>query len=123
MMDGMDIRDDRAAGRLGAWAGEELLGRIDYFVLEDAGPGGGAGGGSALVAVHTVVEPGHQGEGVAGALAGALYELAATESRSVVPLCPYVAAWSVKHSDRAPQPDPALTDRAKEQLSADPDLW
>ncbi|MCZ4124233.1 GNAT family N-acetyltransferase [Streptomyces sp. H39-S7] len=119
MDNGRDIRDDRAAGRLGAWAGDELLGRIDYFVLDDDG----TGAGSALVAVHTVVEPDHQGEGVAGALAGALYDLAASESRSVVPLCPYVAAWSVKHSDRAPQPDPALTDRAKERLSADPDMW
>ncbi|MEU3462660.1 GNAT family N-acetyltransferase [Streptomyces sp. NPDC006733] len=119
MDNGRDIRDDRAAGRLGAWAGDEPLGRIDYFVLEDDG----SGAGGALVAVHTVVEPEHQGEGVAGALAEALYELAAAEGRAVVPLCPYVAAWSVKHADRAPQPDPALTDRAKQRLSADPDLW
>lgn len=119
MMEGMDIRDERAAGRLGAWAGDELIGRINYFVLEDDG----TGGGSALVAVHTVVEPGHQGEGIAGALAGALYELAAAEGRAVVPLCPYVAAWSVKHSDLAPEPDPALAGRAQERLLADPDLW
>lgn len=115
----MDIRDDRAAGRLGAWAGDELIGRIDYFALEDDG----TGGGSALVAVHTVVEPGHQGEGIAGALAAALYELAGAEGRAVVPLCPYVAAWSAKHSDVAPQPDPGLVGRANERLLADPDLW
>ncbi len=52
-MDGMEIRDDRAAGRLEAVVDGEVVGRIEYFVLDDPAP--------ALVPVHTVVEPAHEG--------------------------------------------------------------
>ncbi|MEV8565154.1 GNAT family N-acetyltransferase [Streptomyces sp. NPDC051322] len=107
-----DIRDDRAERRLEAREGGRVIGRIDYFVL-DAVP-------AALVAVHTVVEPGHEGKGVAGALVGEFYAIAARQGVPVVPLCPYAARWAGRHPDQAPEASPELVEKARKQLAADP---
>ncbi|MYR56626.1 GNAT family N-acetyltransferase, partial [Streptomyces sp. SID625] len=85
-MSDIGIRDDRAAGRLEAVSGGEVVGRIEYFVLDSPG--------RALVPVHTIVEPAHEGRGIAGSLARELYAAARREGAAVVPLCPYVAGWA-----------------------------
>ncbi|MER5732100.1 GNAT family N-acetyltransferase [Streptomyces sp. NPDC002138] len=113
----IEIRDDRAAGRLGAFDGAERVGVIAYFVLR-SGPGAGA-----LVAVHTVVEPGHEGRGIAGDLVRAFYGIAAAEQVAVVPLCPYAASWAARHPEQAPQPDAEVVEAAKRQLASDPARW
>ncbi|MEV5092670.1 N-acetyltransferase [Streptomyces griseoincarnatus] len=113
-MDGIEIRDDRDAGRLEAVAVAvgEVVGRIEYFVLDEPAP--------ALVPVHTVVEPAHEGKGIAGSLAHELYALAAREDVVVAPLCPYVVRWAARHPEEAPAADPALLRAAKEWLAAHP---
>ncbi|BCL26060.1 GNAT family N-acetyltransferase [Streptomyces aurantiacus] len=109
------IRDDRAAGRLEAYSGDEVTGRIEYFVLESPA--------RALVPVHTVVEPAHEGKGIAGSLARELYAIAAREGARVAPLCPYVVKWAERHPDEAPVADAALLSAAKDWLSAHPDRF
>lgn len=107
-MSGVEIRDDRAAGRLEAVAGGEVVGHIEYFVLDSPA--------RALVPVHTIVEPAHEGKGIAGALARELYALAGREGVAVAPLCPYVVSWAERHPDEAPAADPALVAAAKERV-------
>ncbi|MFJ8728894.1 GNAT family N-acetyltransferase [Streptomyces bauhiniae] len=107
-MSGVEIRDDRAAGRLEAVAGGEVVGRIEYFVLDSPA--------RALVPVHTIVEPAHEGKGIAGSLARELYALAGREGVAVAPLCPYVVSWAERHPDEAPVADPALLAAAKERV-------
>ncbi|MFJ6841782.1 GNAT family N-acetyltransferase [Streptomyces griseoluteus] len=109
-MSGVEIRDDRAAGRLEAVAEGEVVGHIEYFALDSPA--------RALVPVHTIVEPAHEGQGIAGSLARELYALAGREGVPVVPLCPYVAAWAERHPDEAPAADPALVAAAKERARA-----
>ncbi|MFD4576981.1 GNAT family N-acetyltransferase [Streptomyces sp. NPDC058417] len=113
-MSDIRIRDDRPAGRLEALGGDggEVVGRIEYFVLEEPAP--------ALVPVHTVVEPAHEGQGIAGALARELYALAARDGVPVAPLCPYVVKWAARHPEEAPAADPALLTAAKDWLRAHP---
>ncbi|MER6629071.1 GNAT family N-acetyltransferase [Streptomyces sp. NPDC000987] len=114
-MSDIEIRDDRAAGRLEAVVGGadgEVAGRIEYFVLESPG--------RALVPVHTIVEPAHEGKGVAGTLARELYVIAAREGVAVAPLCPYVTKWAERHPDQAPPAAPELRRAAKEWLAAHP---
>ncbi|MFF3850601.1 GNAT family N-acetyltransferase [Streptomyces sp. NPDC002328] len=112
-MSDIRIRDDRTAGRLEALgAGDEVVGRIEYFVLESPG--------RALVPVHTIVEPAHEGQGIAGSLARELYAVAAREGVVVAPLCPYVVKWAERHPEDAPAADPALLDAAKDWLRAHP---
>ncbi|MFD7838209.1 GNAT family N-acetyltransferase [Streptomyces sp. NPDC059761] len=109
------FKDDRKAGRLLAVEDGEVVGLIAYFVL-DAAP-------HALVAVHTIVEPGHEGRGIAGDLVKAFYGIAAAEGVPVVPLCPYAASWAGRHPDQAPEAPAEVVEAAKAQLDASPDLW
>ncbi|MER6025739.1 GNAT family N-acetyltransferase [Streptomyces sp. NPDC001851] len=111
-MSEIEIRDDRAAGRLEAVGEGEVAGRIEYFVLESPA--------CALVPVHTIVEPAHEGRGIAGSLARELYALAEREGVPVVPLCPYVAGWAERHPEVAAPAGPELTAAAVEWLRARP---
>ncbi|MGC9538988.1 GNAT family N-acetyltransferase [Streptomyces sp. UG1] len=112
-MSDIEIRDDRAAGRLEARQGDEVTGRIEYFVLESPA--------RALVPVHTIVEPAHEGKGIAGSLARELYGMAAREGVVVAPLCPYVVKWAERHPDEAPAADPELLRAAKDWLRQHPE--
>ncbi|MEU8292657.1 GNAT family N-acetyltransferase [Streptomyces pseudogriseolus] len=114
-MDGVEMRDDRDAGRLEAVAGGEVVGRIEYFVLDDPA--------HALVPVHTIVEPAHEGQGIAGSLAREFYALAAREGTVVAPLCPYVVRWAARHPEEAPAADPELLRAAKRWLSEHPERF
>ncbi|MET8975710.1 GNAT family N-acetyltransferase [Streptomyces sp. NPDC004539] len=113
-MSDIRIRDDRAAGRLEAVdADGELVGHIAYFTLDAPEP--------ALVPVHTIVEPAHEGQGIAGSLAREIYDIAAREARKVAPLCPYVASWATRHPDDAPPATPELLRAAKLWLKNHPE--
>lgn len=107
--------DDRSVGRFEAREDGRVIGRIDYFVPDELP--------AALVAVHTVVEPGHEGKGVAGMLVKEFYALAGREGVPVVPLCPYAARWAERHPEDAPVAPPELVAKAREQLAADPRTW
>ncbi|MGW6708858.1 GNAT family N-acetyltransferase [Streptomyces sp. NPDC054956] len=111
----IEFVDDRKSGRLLAVEDGAVVGFIAYFVLAEAP--------HALVAVHTVVEPGHEGRGIAGNLVQAFYGIAAGEGVPVVPLCPYAASWAAKHPDRAPEAPAEVVAAAKAQLDSDSDLW
>ncbi|MEU6606220.1 GNAT family N-acetyltransferase [Streptomyces shenzhenensis] len=111
-MSDIEIRDDRAAGRLEAVEGAEVVGHIEYFVLESPG--------RALVPVHTLVEPAHEGKGIAGSLARELYAVAGREGVPVAPLCPYVVKWAARHPEEAPPADRELLRAAKLWLAAHP---
>ncbi|MFG2985814.1 GNAT family N-acetyltransferase [Streptomyces sp. NPDC048258] len=111
----VEFTDERKAGRLLAVEGGTAVGFIAYFVLAEAP--------HALVAVHTVVEPGHEGRGIAGDLVKTFYGIAAAEGVPVVPLCPYAASWAAKHPDQAPEPAAEVVSAAKLQLAADSELW
>ncbi|MGW4550183.1 GNAT family N-acetyltransferase [Streptomyces violaceorubidus] len=114
-MSDIEIRDDRAVGRLEAVAAGEVVGHIEYFVLDAPE--------RALVPVHTIVEPAHEGKGIAGSLARELYGIARREGITVAPLCPYVVKWAERHPDEAPAADPELLRAAKEWLVAHPELF
>ncbi|MFD0022991.1 GNAT family N-acetyltransferase [Streptomyces sp. NPDC058382] len=111
---GPEIRDDRAAGKLLAYEDGTAAGVIVYFVMD--------GTPAALVAVHTVVEPGHEGKGIGDSLVREFYAMAAREGVPVVPLCPYAAKWASRHPDEAPAAPDELVQRAKEQLESRPEL-
>ncbi|GHJ36909.1 GNAT family N-acetyltransferase [Streptomyces sp. TS71-3] len=111
-MSDVEIRDDRDAGRLEAVQDGEVVGHIAYFALEPPE--------RALVPVHTIVEPAHEGKGIAGSLVRELYGIAAREGDAVVPLCPYVTRWAERHPDEAPAAAPELQHAAEQWLAAHP---
>lgn len=70
--------------------------------------------------MHTIVEPEHEGQGIAGSLARELYAIAAREGTVVAPLCPYVVKWAARHPEEAPAADPELLTAAMDWLEAHP---
>jgi len=61
--------------------------------------------------VHTEVEAGHEGEGLGSVLVrGALDDVRA-RGETIVPLCPFVAAWVARHPDYQNLVDQAALDR------------
>ncbi|WP_306320139.1 MULTISPECIES: GNAT family N-acetyltransferase [unclassified Streptomyces] len=117
-MSDIEFRDDRDKGVLRARAGGEggeVVGYIQYFVLDEPE--------RALVPVHAVVEPRHEGKGIGGSLARELYAIAARESVAVAPLCPFVVRWAERHPGEAPAASADLLLAAKAALEADPAKW
>ncbi|MBO1332110.1 GNAT family N-acetyltransferase [Streptomyces sp. VRA16 Mangrove soil] len=117
-MSDIEIHDDRDAGLLRARVGGadgEVAGYIQYFVLDEPQ--------RALVPVHTIVEPAHEGKGIGGSLARELYAIAARESIVVAPLCPFVVKWAARHPGEAPAVPDELLAAAKAAVEADPNKW
>ncbi|MFD6274924.1 GNAT family N-acetyltransferase [Streptomyces sp. NPDC060209] len=111
----VEIRDDRENGKLVAYEDGSAVGAVAYFVMHPE-PG-------ALVAVHTVVEPEHEGKGIAGALAREFYAMAGREGVPVVPLCPYIVTWARRHPEQACQAPDELVRGAERQLGSHPELF
>jgi len=80
---------DESGSRFTIDADGELAGRLDYETGDDG----------ALVLLHTIVEPEHQGKGVAGRLVAGALERIRAEDRRIVPKCPYVVSWLEKHPE------------------------
>jgi predicted GNAT family acetyltransferase len=57
--------------------------------------------GERLIFRHTEVLPKHEGEGVGGALARFALDDARARGFEVVPICPFVAGWIMRHRDYA----------------------
>ena len=58
-------------------------------------------GPNQWVANHTGVPSQHGGKGIASLLVKALVATARKAGVKIVPLCSYVRAWSIKHSEEA----------------------
>jgi predicted GNAT family acetyltransferase len=83
-----DITHDAAAGRYTAWVDGVPAGVLEYRQR----PGQRA-------FVHTGVEPDFEGRGIGGALVEAALAEARAEGLAVLPYCPFVHAYLLKHPD------------------------
>jgi predicted GNAT family acetyltransferase len=59
-----------------------------------------------IVYEHTVVEPAFEGQGVGGSLASYALDDARARGASIVPRCPFVAAYLTRHPEYADLLDP-----------------
>jgi len=57
--------------------------------------------GDELVAVHTEIDPGHEGEGLGGIVVRALLDDVRRDGRLVVPVCPFVKGYLRRHPEYA----------------------
>jgi uncharacterized protein len=92
------VRDNQAERRYELLFGDELVGEILYGTK----PG-------AVVLVHTEVEPAAEGTGLGSRLVAEALDDIRSRGLSVVPLCPFVAAYIRHHPEYA---DLVLRDRA-----------
>lgn len=75
-------------GSFAAYEGEERIGHMDY-VWE---------GDSQFGILHTLVEPAHEGKGVAGALLDYAANFARENNKKIHAVCPYVVAKFARSS-------------------------
>ena len=54
---------------------------------------------SIAIAEHTVVDPAHQGKGIAGRLAAAFFEHCREQQLLVHPTCSYIEAYMQRHPE------------------------
>ncbi|MBV9379959.1 MAG: N-acetyltransferase [Streptosporangiaceae bacterium] len=76
--------------RFEIYAGDELAGFVQYRT-----------DGQVIELVHTEVGPRFQGEGLAGKLARASLDAARAANLAVLPYCPYINRWLIRHPDYA----------------------
>jgi len=56
-------------------------------------------GADAIIIKHTEISPEFEGRGLAGKLVKAMLEDSRSRGRTVIPVCPYAAAWIKKHPE------------------------
>ena len=82
-----EVTDAEDAGRYELRLGDELVGHIAYRVDPEG----------RYVFVHTEVDPGHQGQGLAEVLVRRALEHARANGRQVIAQCPYVRKFVHGH--------------------------
>lgn len=89
-MPAVEVTDDPENDQFVATVGETRAGYIDYSLA-----------GKRVIFRHTEVLPQHEGAGVGGALARYALDNARERGIEVVPICPFVAAWIMRHPEYA----------------------
>lgn len=84
------IVDNKAAHRYEVWVGDQRAGVATYRER----PG-------SVVFQHTEIDPAFEGHGVGGRLARAALDDVRARGLSVVPLCPFIAAYIASHPQYA----------------------
>jgi predicted GNAT family acetyltransferase len=78
----------------------DLLGWVDYRPA-----------GKSTIIAHTEVPEEHEGEGIGGELVRGAVALIAAEGRTVIPTCPFAAAYIARHPELSEHVLPALRGR------------
>jgi predicted GNAT family acetyltransferase len=84
----LEITHDSNNHRYVAWVDEVPAGLIEYHLRE-----------GALALTHTLVEPAYEGRGVGGALVKQALDEARSQGWTVLPFCPFVHAYLLKHPE------------------------
>jgi uncharacterized protein len=84
------VADDPAASRYELRVDGELAGYINYHIRDET-----------ISLIHTEVDPGFEGRGIAGRLARYSLDDARKRQLAVLPFCPYVLSWIKRHPEYA----------------------
>jgi predicted GNAT family acetyltransferase len=98
--DDRTVTDNADARRFELRAGDEVLGWIDYL---PAGP--------SVIFSHTEIAPAHEGQGLGSVLVRQALELMRERGTTIIPTCPFTAAYIQRHPDYADVVDPSLRAR------------
>jgi len=86
----MTVTDNQGERRFELHDGERLLGRVDYRPA-----------GASLIIAHTEIEDGHAGQGLGSVLVRDMLDQLRAADTTVIPLCPFTAAFIQRHPDYA----------------------
>jgi uncharacterized protein len=82
------VVDDEHKHRFEIFEGDELAGFVEYKLRD-----------GRIALMHTQIEPRFEGRGLGGRLARQVLDDARRRGRSVLPFCPFIRGWIVKHPD------------------------
>ena len=91
------VTDDPAHRRFELRVDGEVAGWIDYLPA-----------GESAILAHTEVDAAHAGEGLGGVLVREVLEQLRARGTTVIPTCPFAAAWIRRHPEYAADVAPAL---------------
>jgi len=96
-MSEVTVVNNAAKSRFEAQVDGEMVGRVDYVTS-----------GNTIDLQHTVVEPGHEGEGVGSKLVRGVLERLQVEKPplTVIPTCPFVRSYLQRHPEYQGLVDP-----------------
>jgi predicted GNAT family acetyltransferase len=95
-----DTADNREQSRIELTVGGVLAGWVDYRPA-----------GESTIIAHTEILEGHEGEGLGGELVRAAVTAIVAENKSVIPTCPFAAAYIARHPELQDAVLPALRGR------------
>src|SRR5215218_8049077 len=96
-IDEFTVRDNPGARRFELHAGDEVVGWVDYRPA-----------GASLIFAHTEIAPGHEREGLGSVLVRRALEDLRDRGTTVIPTCPFTAAFIRRHPEYADVVDPSL---------------
>jgi predicted GNAT family acetyltransferase len=67
--------------------------------------------GESVIAAHTEIEPGHEGEGLGSALVSAALDGVRASGRTVIPNCSFTAAYIRRHPEYVDLVAPSMRDQ------------
>jgi uncharacterized protein len=104
--DELEVVEVPEAGRWEARRGGEVLAWAEY-----------SRAGKRLVVTHTEVDPAYEGEGIGGRLVRSMLDAvsAGEPETEIVPICPFMAGWIMRHPEYAPMVTPALRGQFEEK--------
>ena len=91
------FKDAPDRSRYELYDGEELLGWMDYRPA-----------GASVILAHTEVAANHEGEGLGGIVVRESLDAVAADGKTVIPTCPFAAAYIKRHPELARHVDPSL---------------
>jgi predicted GNAT family acetyltransferase len=95
--DDLTVTDNQAAQRFELRAGDALAGWIDYLPA-----------GASVIFSHTEIAPDHEGQGLGSELVGRALDHTRARGVTVIPTCPFTAAFIHRHPEYADVVDPSL---------------
>jgi uncharacterized protein len=98
--DDLTVTDNADARRFELHAGDDVVGWVDYLPA-----------GASVIFAHTEIEPGHEQQGLGSLLVRQALELVRDRGTTVIPTCPFTAAFIQRHPEYVDVVDPSLRGR------------
>jgi len=99
-IDDLTVTDNQDARRFELRARDEVVGWIDYL---PAGP--------SVIFSHTEIVPGHEQQGLGSVLVRRALDAMRDRGTTVIPTCPFTAAFIQRHPEYVDVVDPSLRGR------------
>ena len=91
------VTDNPERGRFELRLDGDLVGYSEYLPA-----------GESVIVAHTEIEPGHEGEGLGSVLVGATLDAIRASGKTVIPTCPFTAAFIGRHREYVDMVAPSL---------------